>query len=497
MPRTRSRVLPATVAVIVLLTGLLVGATQSASAAAGRPYTNPIKSGKAADPFMTFYNGNYYMMGTPFSNTLWMRKSPTLAGLATAPSVQIWQDTTSSRGANFWAPEMHFVNNRWYVYYSAAQVGAACCDTQRTHVLESAGADPLGPYTYKNMLSGSNLTPGGWLIDASVLRLNDSLYLLGSGFLSGGEQSLVIAPLTNPYTLANTTFSVISSPTLSWERSGGAVNEGPVALQRNGRTFIAYSASACGTADYKLGLLSYNGGDPLSAASWTKNPNPVFQRNDANGVYGPGHNGFFSSPDGTESWIVYHANNSATQGCGNTRTARAQKFAWNADGTPNFGQPVALGTTLDGPSGETAATPTAYRIVNRNSGKCLDVASGSSADGANVFQWTCNGGTNQLWRVEDVGGDTNRLVSVASGKVLDVGECGTADGADIRQWSWLNNNCQKFRVIISDVGGWVRLQNANSGKVADVANCGTADGADVRQWSWLANNCQQWQLQPA
>jgi GH43 family beta-xylosidase len=480
---------------LAVLATALSAAVVPASAAPGRPFTNPIKAQKGADPWLVFFNGSYYQISTTFTNSLLMRKSPTLAGIATAPSVQVWQDTTPSRGANFWAPEIHFLNGRWYLYYSGAQVGAPCCDTQRTHVLESAGSDPLGPYTYRNILTHSSLGVGGWLIDASVLQLNGQLYLLGSGFIAGSTQSLVIAPMSNPFTLSGG-FTLISSPTLSWERQGGTVNEGAVALQRNGRTFIIYSASACWGPDYKLGRLTYNGGNPLSASSWVKNANPVFQRSDANGVFGPGHNGFFTSPDGTESWIVYHGNDSVNDGCDNGRTTRAQRFTWNADGTPNFGTPVRLGTTLDGPAGETAATPTGYRIVNRNSGKCLEVAGGSTADGANIQQWTCNGGANQRWRLEDLADDTSRLVNVATGKAADVANCGTADGADIRQWTWLNNTCQRFRLVLTSAGGWVRLVNQNSGRVADVANCGTADGADVRQWTWLNNNCQQWSLQP-
>jgi GH43 family beta-xylosidase len=69
-------------------------------------------------------------------------------------------------------------------------------------------------------------------------------------------------------------------------------------------------------------------------------------------VYGPGHNGFFKSPDGTEDWIVYHANASATAGCDVNRTTRAQKFTWNSDGTPNFGVPQPLSANLPVPSGE-------------------------------------------------------------------------------------------------------------------------------------------------
>jgi hypothetical protein len=111
-------------------------------------------------------------------------------------------------------------------------------------------------------------------------------------------------------------------------------------------------------------------------------------------------------PDGTQNWIVYHANSSTSGGCGNNRTTRAQQFTWNADGTPNFGAPVALGTSLAEPSGETATTPTAYTLVNKHSGKCLDVAKAGTLDGADVIQWSCNGGSNQKWTFSDPGNET-------------------------------------------------------------------------------------------
>ena len=231
----------------------MVSATTPATAAEGRPYTNPVKSAKGADPWLEYYNGNYYLVTTSFTGVLTIRTSPTLAGLSTAASVQVWSDTTSTRNTNIWAPELHFLDGHWYLYYSAGQSGVACCDSQRTHVLESAGSDPMGPYTYKNQLSGSNLTPGGWLIDATVLENNNNLYLIGSGFINGSKQSLVIAPMSNPYTLSSSTFTIISSPTLSWETSGSPVNEGPEPLYHDGRTFLTFSASSCQTADYKLG----------------------------------------------------------------------------------------------------------------------------------------------------------------------------------------------------------------------------------------------------
>ncbi|MBC3788693.1 family 43 glycosylhydrolase [Spirosoma utsteinense] len=89
--------------------------------------------------------------------------------------------------------------------------------------------------------------------------------------------------------------------------------------------------------------------DLLDPASWTKSPTPVFAKSEANGVFGPGHNCFTQSPDGTQNWIVYHAKVVANQEC-KARTPRAQPFGWNPDGTPNFGLPVAADQPLPKPS---------------------------------------------------------------------------------------------------------------------------------------------------
>src|SRR5439155_26502562 len=109
----------------------------------------------------------------------------------------------------------------------------------------------------------------------------------------------------------------------------------------SGRVFLIYSASGCWTDDYALGMLTLRqGGDPMNPVDWTKSPDPVFVKKPENGAYAPGHNAFFTSRDGRESWIIYHANLAAGQGCGNARNPRMQRFTWNADGSPNFGEPV-------------------------------------------------------------------------------------------------------------------------------------------------------------
>ncbi|MUL43043.1 family 43 glycosylhydrolase [Streptomonospora sp. PA3] len=468
-------------------------AAASPAAAPGLPYENPIKPVRGADPWMEYYDGNYYLITTSWTSELTIRKSPTLAGIATAPSVQVYSAAGTEQCCNIWAPEMHLLDGpegkRWYIYYNASRDVADYNPTQRLQVLRSEGLDPMGPYTYQGSVGLDE-----WQLDASVLEMGDDLYLLGT-YHDGSTQNLFIQALSDPTTVTGPRRR-LSRPTYDWERQGAPVQEAPEPLYHGDDTFIVYSTSFCDTPDYKLGMLTYTGGDPMDAGSWRKSPEPVFQRDDADGVYGPGHNGFFKSPDGTEDWIVYHANDTADGGCTPDRTTRAQKFEWNADGTPNFGTPEPTGVTLTGPSGETGPTPTAYRLVNRNSGLCLAIEGGSGADGATAVQTRCEGGQGTDWRVEGLADGTSRLVNRAGGGTLDVADCSTADGADVRQWSWLDNTCQRFRLVLQDAGGWVSVVNVNSGKVLDVANCGTAEGVNVRQWSWLDNHCQQWRLAP-
>ncbi|NUP24661.1 MAG: family 43 glycosylhydrolase [Streptomyces sp.] len=313
-------------------------------------FTNPLAQ-QGPDPWLTYYDGYYYLATTTWNSTVTMRKADTLAGLATAPAQVIFNLSRPNGAGTMWAPEFHLLDGpngkRWYFYYTAGREPFDL-GTQRIHVLESAGLDPMGPYTFKADLLDPT-QDNTWELDPGILQLDGRLYLLGTYY--NGSQPMFIRPLSNPWT-ASGTRRLLSTPTYSWETVGGAVNEGAEVLQRGGKTFIVYSASHCSTPDYKLGMLTYNGGDPLSSSSWVKSPNPVFQRSNANGVYGPGHNGFFKSPDGTEDWMVYHANSSASGGCDMNRSTRAQKFTWNADGTPNFGTPVATGVPLTAPSGE-------------------------------------------------------------------------------------------------------------------------------------------------
>ncbi|WP_326821578.1 RICIN domain-containing protein [Streptosporangium sp. NBC_01756] len=135
-------------------------------------------------------------------------------------------------------------------------------------------------------------------------------------------------------------------------------------------------------------------------------------------------------------------------------------------------------------------------LVARHSGKCLDVAGVSTADGANVQQWTClPNQRNQEWNLVATDSGYYTLRAVHSGKCLDVAGVGTADGANVQQWTCLSNQRnQEWRLVQKD-NGYFTLVVRHSGKCLDVAGVGTADGANVQQWTCLPNQRnQEWRL---
>ncbi|MBP2479663.1 putative membrane protein [Crossiella equi] len=134
-----------------------------------------------------------------------------------------------------------------------------------------------------------------------------------------------------------------------------------------------------------------------------------------------------------------------------------------------------------------------YVLVNRNSGKAMDVAGAGTSDGAAVQQWSRHDGANQQWQFVDSGGGYYRMKSKNSGKVLDVAGFSTADGGKVQQWTDLNGSNQQFRLADSD-NGYLRLVNRNSGKALEVTGGSAADGAAVVQHGDQNGVNQQWQL---
>jgi GH43 family beta-xylosidase len=364
-------------AIPLACTGLILTAQTPAPvpvADAFATFRNPLLP-SGPDPWVIYRDGYYYFMNTT-GNSLAIRKTHSIAALDSAETKVVWRPpATGPCSRHIWAPELHFLRGKWYIYFAA---DAGTNQSHRIWVIENSSADPLsGEWTLKGKVADPS---DKWAIDASVFEHAGRMYMVWSGWEGdvNGVQSIYIAELSDPWTVKGHRVR-ISTPEYPWEKVGDRdlkrnreenpgreteepvhidVNEGPEILKHGDSLFLVYSASACWTDSYSLGMLTASAAaDLLDPSSWKKSALPVFWESPAANAYAPGHNGFFKSPDGTEDWIVYHANSRPGQGCGNSRSPRAQRFFWNADGTPDFGRPAAVGSSIPSPSGELVRVP--------------------------------------------------------------------------------------------------------------------------------------------
>lgn len=308
-------------------------------------FTNPVLD-SGPDPWVIAHAGVYYYMHT-LGNRIELRRTADPSDLPQAERRLVWTPPKTGPNAHsIWAPELHRIGGKWYIYYSATAAGFKDDAHRAIFVLENAANDPLaGEWVDRGRV---NTQRAG--IDGTVFEQDGKWYFAYSPYI-GAVSGLAIARMANPWTLTGRE-TVIARPDKPWEDRGGRrILEGPQFLRGpKGDIFMSYSAGACWSDDYALGLLTAKrGGDLLDASTWTKLPDPVLKS--ANGVYATGHNGFFTSPDGREQWIVYHANPGPGMGCTAKRAPHMQRIGWSKAGIPYFGPPVPPTQRLAKPSG--------------------------------------------------------------------------------------------------------------------------------------------------
>jgi GH43 family beta-xylosidase len=320
-------------------------------------FTNPIYEG--ADPWITQKDGRYYLCQSEGDLGISVWSSDRI----TDPGVKriVWRPQSKTwNSAEIWAPELHWVRGRWYIYYAASN---GRNENHRAGVLEAETDDPQGSYVDKGMLyTGDDIegrTNNRWAIDATPVEIRGRLYLIWSGWHDHRDvQYLYIAPMENPWTVGGNRVRICDNDTYLWERVSEkprerGLHEGPQVLQRDGKVFVTYSCSGSWQITYKLGLVWMDEkDDPLDPKSWKKLPEPVFKGDDR--VLGVGHASFVRSPDGTQDWIVYHSKVSREEGW--RRAVWAQPFTWTADGFPQFGKPAPAGEPIALPAGERRST---------------------------------------------------------------------------------------------------------------------------------------------
>ena len=269
-------------------------------------FTNPLRDG--ADPWITKYDGRYY---TCFKSGRGIAVTESDDMTRFERERVVWQpaDSGAWNSFNIWAPELHRLRGKWYIYYAAAPVPGSPFTGQRTGVLECD--TPLGDYRDRGMLyTGDN-----------------------------PDQLLYIARMESPTRIGPRI--LLSRPDQPWEQGDHiALQEGPSALRHGDDLFIVYSTRGSWSRHYKLGQLRLRtpDSDPLNPASWIKS-GPSFTGNDR--IHGVGHASFTTSPDGNEYWIYYHSKKDTVHNWG--RDVRLQRFDFDATGNPRFGEPAEPG----------------------------------------------------------------------------------------------------------------------------------------------------------
>jgi GH43 family beta-xylosidase len=309
-------------------------------------FDNPLVRQRADPQVMLHKDGNYYFTATaPEYDRIELRRTRDLNKLSTAETKVVWRKHGSGpMSFHIWAPEIHQIDGKWYIYFTAGRADAIW--QIRPYVLENASADPL-----KGEWKELGQVKTGWesfSLDATTFTHKGKRHYVwvqtGRTPEEGKGTNLYIAEMNSPSTITGKV-TMLTKPEYPWETVKFAVNEAPAVLISHGKVFMTYSASAT-DANYCLGMLTADAdADLLDPASWKKSPEPVFKTSVANGQYGPGHNSFTTTPDGKTDILVYHARDYRDiQGDSlydPNRHTRAQVIHWKSDGTPDFGEPVA------------------------------------------------------------------------------------------------------------------------------------------------------------
>jgi len=307
-------------------------------------YNKPLIE-QRADPYIYKHTDGWYYFtaSVPAFDRIILRRAKTIAGLASAEEYTLWEKhETGIMGNNVWAPEIHFLDGKWYIYFAAGEA-----ENQwkiRPYVLECKGDDPVtGEWIEKGKMQRADedeFSFEDFSLDGTVFESKGRRYYIWAEKVGVGKQisNLYIAEMENPCKL-KTVQVLLSTPDYDWERNGYWVNEGPAVLKKNGRIFVTFSASAT-DASYCIGMLWANEDDDLlDPRSWNKSRYPVLKTDEEKGFFGPGHNSFTVSETGKEL-MVFHARQypgliGSALGDPNRHTYILE-IKWNDDGTPRF-----------------------------------------------------------------------------------------------------------------------------------------------------------------
>lgn len=214
------------------------------------------------DPFVVKYQRHYLLLQAEEEKRITIR--PYMDDRLWRIPLTVWDDPTEQQ---VWAPELHQIDGRWYIYYASTDAGNS---NHRTYVIGPAPS-PFGPYRHRWQIG-----PDIWGIDMTVFEHHGQWYAVWSGWEKNDDefpQHLYIAEMRSPYEIGSRVR--LASPTLTWECSVRPIMEGPQAFRQGDLQCLTYAANASWTQDYATGLMELRGPDPLNPGDWYRYPVPM------------------------------------------------------------------------------------------------------------------------------------------------------------------------------------------------------------------------------
>lgn len=283
-------------------------------------YKNPVGGmSNIGDPFVLKTEGSYYMYATSAPNGFKVWQSDNLVdweekGLAYSKDDQpvVWGTEA------FWAPEVIFHRNQYYMTYSARN--------QEGHlrIAVATSQDPLGPFIDINR---DIVREEGSFIDAHIFIDEDGTpycYYVrdcSENIIDGQHVSQIfVQKMNDELTELLGEPQLVIQPDCEWEVIAGNYqwNEGPFVLKHEGKYYLMYSANLYASSDYSVGYaVATNPMGPFEKAE----ENPILVKDMSAGISGPGHNSVTVGPDNETLYIVYHIHTNPDKPSGNRQMA--------------------------------------------------------------------------------------------------------------------------------------------------------------------------------
>lgn len=290
-------------------------------------FTNPVAD--YADPSVFYHGGYYYYTYSKDYNgkpACWMTRTPNLCDIGNSEPICVWSssnDGTAQDITSLWAPQLYYLNGKWYVYATCATTGTDEAARRQPRIWESKTDNPLEGFKYYGTFDNLDTTVWSYL-SPRIIDWNGQLYLVCGGFFREGDkvpgsrhiQSIFMGKLSSPTAMSGKMVKITTGE-YAWEGYAGYIGivEGPYPLYApDGETlYLIYAAGHTRLDEYCTGILKFKGTpatqDIANASLWEKQKTPLQFVDYTTGVFSPGAMVVTYTPDGSQLWAVFHAKN--------------------------------------------------------------------------------------------------------------------------------------------------------------------------------------------